>query len=83
MDFSVDRKPKAKIKIYGREFEVSRPTVNQVKEYRDKVKSGSFDEIEDSKTFLSKLGIDIEVLGEMEAQDYSDLIDYLINPKKK
>ena len=83
MDFKVDNKPKFKVTIYGQEFECSRPTVDQVKAYREKVKSGEFDEIEDSKKFLCDLGIEYKALGEMEASDYSDLIEFMINPKKK
>lgn len=83
MDFQVVKKPALKVSIYGEEFSVNKPTVNQVKEYREKIKSGDFDEIEDSKKFLVGLGISYDVLGSMEAQDYSDLIEFLINPKKK
>lgn len=83
MDFEITKKPALKISIYGQEFSVTKPTVNQVKEYRDKAKSGDFDEIEDSKKFLVGLGMSYDVLGSMEAQDYAGLIEFLINPKKK
>jgi hypothetical protein len=83
MDFSVEKKPALKVSIYGQEFSVSKPTVDQVKEYREKMKSENFDDIESSKEFLVGLGMSYDVLGSMEAEDYSGLIEFLINPKKK
>lgn len=83
MDFKLDKKPKYKIEIYGQTYELAKPQVCQIAEFKNKMSAKEHDEIELTQEFISKLGIPLEVIKEMDADDFGALVEFITNPKKK
>jgi hypothetical protein len=79
--FEVKQKTKIKINLYGKEYELHRPTVDEAK-ILSEAKSGA-STLDDAKSFMSTLGLPIEVSGEMEVEHFNLLLDVVLNFNKK
>jgi len=89
MSFEIKQKTKVSVKIYGKEFELTKPTVGQVEELQkysivdESDQKSQFDSI---CGFLSVLGLPLEFSKEMEIGHLTDLVTYLsgeLNTDKK
>lgn len=85
MEFVIEKKPPVKVKIYGREFQVKRPTVGMIESLNKQMKIADTDDGKFSvmRSFLVQLGLDEGAMGELEIDDYFGLVEFLSNPKKK
>jgi hypothetical protein len=79
----IDKKPKEKMEVYGVEFEISMPTVKQLKHFNDLSKAEGFNEFDGSCKFLVELGVPESVIEDMNSDDFKALIDHVFEPKKK
>lgn len=79
----IEKKPKEKMEIYGTEFDLSVPTVKQIKSFHDASKTEGFDEFKISVDFLIELGFPKELIDELTADDFKSVIEHVFNPKKK
>lgn len=74
---------KIKIKIYGEELEVSKPTFGQVvKMQKDMKEKGTEENFSIMKDLLIALGVNESVVNELEIEHINDLIIYLTSSKK-
>lgn len=85
MMFEIKEAPKTKIKIYGQEYELKKPSVRQIKSISSKIdglKNNSSAATEEMIKFISELGIDADVLEEMPAEHFNTLVEYIVGAKK-
>lgn len=89
MSFEIKQKTQVNVKIYGKEFNLTKPTVGQVEELqkytsiKGEDQKSQFDSI---CGFLKVLGMPLEFSKEMEIDHLTDLITYLsgeLNVDKK
>jgi hypothetical protein len=82
MEFVVEKSPKIKVRIYGEDYDLTKPTHKVAKELAKKIKgideSEAYDMISD---YLVGLGLPGDVLENMEADHVLKLCDFLA-PKK-
>lgn len=83
--FEIQERKKVKIKIYGKEYEILKPTVGEVRTLQKELRGIKGDE---DKTFdymiewISKLGLPKEALENLELEQFNDLVTYLSGSKK-
>lgn len=83
MSFSLEKKPKEVITIYGKDYEVRKPSVKQMVEFMQSSKEDGFNEADASIELLSKLGLPADLVQHLDADDFTALTKYLFEPKKK
>lgn len=79
--FEVKQKTKIKVSIYGKEYELHKPTVDEARTLADS-KSG-VSSLEDAKKFMQTLGLPLEVSGEMEVDHFNLLLEAILEFNKK
>lgn len=83
MEFSIEKSPKIKVRIYGQDYDLTKPThkvaTAMAKKLKDKDGANTYDVISD---YLVGLGLPVKVIDEMESEHVLDLCDFL-SPKKK
>jgi len=78
------KKKSLQIKIYGKEYNVSFPTVGQVQRWvKDSKKGAEEDQNDLLMEFLEELGLPKDVFQEMYPEDAEQLVGMLIPAKKK
>lgn len=83
--FELVELPKQKIKIYGKEFEISKPTVKQIKAITKTFDAKSDDVARSTDqliTFLSGLGLPSDLMEDMPAEHFNALVEYVLGVKK-
>lgn len=80
MSFEV-KKSEIKVKIYEKEYNLTKPKVRQVREMQEKLKAD--DKVQAMVDFMALLGLPKEVSEEMEIEHLTMLLDYLSDSKKK
>jgi hypothetical protein len=79
--FEVKQKTKIKVSLYGKDYELHKPTVNEAKLLAE-AKSG-VSTLDDAKTFMATLGLPMEVSGEMEVEHFNLLLEVILDFNKK
>ena len=81
--FEIEKSQAEKVKIFGNEYEVRRPSVKQVKDLNLAVKTlDEADQFDRLVGFVSDLGIDRETLEELEIGQLESLVTHLSGSKK-
>ncbi len=80
--FEIKQKTKIKISIYGKEYELHRPTVDEA-EILSKSKSDGSSSLEDAKKFMATLGLPLDVSGQMEVDHFNALLEFVLEMNKK
>lgn len=83
--FEISEQPKEKIKIYGVEYSVSRPSVAQVRlitEFSKGTDSNSVEAVDALIEFVSGLGIPKDVIESLEIKHLTALMEHLVGAKK-
>lgn len=83
--FELTELPKQKVRIYGKEFEISKPTVKQIKALTKEFDAKSQDAAKSTDqliVFLSGLGLPADLMEEMPAEHFNALVEYVIGVKK-
>ncbi len=85
MDLEFNESAKIKAKIYGSTVELSRPTVGMIEalEEQRSVMGNDKDKMVLMKSFLKTLGMPEDLTAKMEIEHYTQLIEFLMAPKKK
>lgn len=85
MDFEIAESATIKARIYGQSVELRRPTVGMIEAMEDQraVLDKDKDKMALMKNFLSKLGMPEDLLGKLELDHYTQVIEFLLSPKKK
>jgi hypothetical protein len=83
-DFELHKKS-LKVKIYGEEFSLRKPSVSQVENLLDKQKSDEFagKDIKLMRSFMVDLGLPEKLSLEMDADDFNALVLHVMNATKK
>ena len=82
MEFVVEKSPEIKVRIYGQDYSLTKPTHKMAKELAKKIKGAGEDEAYDIiSAYIVGLGLPQEVLEGMEADHVLKLCDFLA-PKK-
>ena len=72
--FEIKRSENLKIRIYGEEFSLKRPTVKMIEAYAiDIDKAPSSEQFDRAKTLLSEMGLNQELIESMEFDHLQDL----------
>lgn len=79
--FEVKQKTKIKISIYGQEYALHKPTVDEAKVLSE-AKSGN-STLDDAKDFMATLGLPREVSGAMEVEHFNMLLNVILDLNKK
>lgn len=78
MDFTIPEKKSVKIKIYGKDYHITKPTLKMVKHLDKKSRDANEDEkLDIMESYLCKVGIPKEVLDSMEMGHIEDLIKFV------
>lgn len=85
--FELNELPKQKIKIYGKEFEITKPTVKQLKTLSQKIDGMKTGEAAAQATdemiqFVSQLGIPGDILEELPGEHFNALVEFIVGSKK-
>lgn len=83
--FEILEVPKEKIKIFGKEFEVEKPSVHSVMTLQSKLKDISEDSVETFNVmcgWIGELGVDSEVVKKLKVNQLTMLIEHLTDSKK-
>jgi hypothetical protein len=78
--FEVKQKTKIKISIYGQEYALHKPTVDEAKVLSEAKSSNTLD---DAKDFMATLGLPREVSGAMEVDHFNLLLSVILDLNKK
>lgn len=77
---------KVLISILGKEYSVRKPTIGEVEDNAEAAKGSENDPsatIKQVISFVSKLGIPVEVLRNLETEQLTEIMEYLNGTKKK
>lgn len=83
--FELNELPKQKVKIYGKEYEITKPTVRQLKTVQKKIEDnkGNLTEGSDEMIkFIAQLGIPEDVVEGLPAEHFNLLVEHLVGAKK-
>jgi hypothetical protein len=79
--FEIKQKTKIKISIYGKEYELHRPTVDEAEIIATKDSNSS--SLDGAKKFMATLGLPIDVSGQMEVEHFNLLLEAVLDFNKK
>lgn len=83
MDFEIKEKSKVKVKIYGQEYALTKPTLGQIELMQDEMESQDAKKsITMLKNFLDSLGFPKADLAKLEVQHITKLVEFLCDSKK-
>lgn len=73
------------LEVYGQKVELKKPTFKEAQEYRDQLLklTDSESSVEVMKMFLNKMGLPLETFDELEIAHVSELMEALMDSKKK
>lgn len=82
--FEIPEKQPVRVKIYGKEFSLKKPTLSQVETLQSKV-SASDDKssLSFTKEFLMDSGLPSDLISELEVEHVISLVELLSGSKKK
>ncbi len=83
--FEIKEPSTTKVKIYGKEYDLKKPSVRQIKLISAQVesmKNNSLGATEAMIKFVADLGIEAEVLEEMSAEHFNTLVEHIVGAKK-
>lgn len=83
--FEILEIPKEKIKVFGKEFDVEKPSVHSVMVLQTKLKDIKEDSVETFNImcdWIGGLGIDSEVVKQLKVNQLTMLIEHLTDSKK-
>lgn len=78
--FEVKQKAKIKINIYGKEYILHKPTVDEAHALANTNSSSNLDA---AKRFMETLGLPLEVSGDMEIEHFNALLNVITDVNKK
>lgn len=82
--FEVKRSEGLKVKIYGEEFSLKKPSVKMIEEYAiDIEKAPKGEQFTRAKTLLQSMGLSLELVEEMEFDHLQELIEFLTSSMAK
>lgn len=78
-------KKQINVKIYGQMYHLKMPSLNQVESFSENLEKqeSKGHDIKLMKDFMSKLGLPVDVSGEMAVDDFRDLCEFVIEKSKK
>lgn len=83
--FEIDYEPKQKVKIFGKEYELSKPTTKQARQMLLSLEEAGNSQgkgIEVMLDLLNQLGLPKEIAEEVPTQKLNDLLLHVIGSKK-
>lgn len=82
--FTIEKKTKIKVSIYGVEYEINKPTYGQTVELQEKIKSedGEKKSMHIMKDFVVSLGLPEQAINDLELEHFLSLIEFLSGAKK-
>lgn len=84
MDFEIAGKSQLKVKIYGQDYVLAKPSVKLIFDMQKELKAaGDEGAVGVMSDFLSKCGLDKEVVESMELDHFTALIEFITKAPKK
>lgn len=84
MNFEIGSEKTVSIKANGQAYKMRVPKVSEQKALFEKLKGTDGADVYDVyDTFFMSLGLSVKASDILDAQDFSDLIEFIFNPKKK
>lgn len=81
--FEIKEKSKVKVKIYGHEYELTKPTYGQSQRLQESLKDqGSEKSMVIMREFVQGLGLPSECIDDMELDHFLELIEFISGVKK-
>lgn len=78
--FELNELPKQKVKIYGKEYDVTKPTVRQLKIVQTKLTGEASSE--EMIKFISDLGVPLDIVESLPAEHFKLLVEHLVGVGK-
>lgn len=83
LDLNLEKKTVYKVGIYGKEYDLRKPTVKEAEQMRKAVKAaGDEPQLEIFSKFLAHLGLPQDVVESMEMDHFVKLTEFLLAGKK-
>ncbi len=84
MQFEFGQEKKIVINYQGQKYEMRLPKIGEQRSLMSELKSAAPENVYDVyDSFFSKMGLKAKASDILDVQDYSDLIEFVFNPKKK
>lgn len=85
MDIEFTESAKIKARIYGQVVDLRRPTVGMIEAFEDQraATESDKDKMVLMKKFMKDLGMPEDLSANMEIDHYTQLVEYVLAPKKK
>lgn len=83
MDIEIKERTKLKAKIFGKELEVSKPSVGQVEALQAELAKEDAKPLAVMRSFIETLGVSRELLDQLDIDQFQFLVEQLSAPKKK
>lgn len=83
--FELTEIPKIKVKIYGKEYDLKKPSVRQIQQVTSRlelIKGDGAKTTDEMISFVSGLGIGADILEEMPAEHFNLLVEHVCGVKK-
>lgn len=81
-EFKVTPK-KVKVTVGEKSVEMLMPNMSHIESLNEDLKAMGADKaIEIYKKFFATLGLDESIIGQMDADDFFDFVNFILNPKK-
>lgn len=83
MEIEFKARTKVPVMIYGRSFELTKPTVGQIEAVQGEITKEGVNQIKVMSTFAQNLGLPADVIAGMETEHFLELMERLTGQKKK
>lgn len=82
--FEIGAKTKVKVRIYGAEYDLSKPTVKDIETFQDSMEVANSEsaKFKLTKTFVVGLGLPLAIADSMEMEHFTQLLSHLSGSKK-
>lgn len=81
--FEIKKREPITVKIYDVEYKVNRPKVSSFESLQVSLKKDDANNVSIMRDFLVGLGLPLEVLIDLEVDEFNLLVEYLISTSKK
>lgn len=83
MEIEFKERSKVKVNIYGKPFDLTKPTVGQVEAVQSEITKDGVNHIKVMSDFAQSLGLPSDVIAGMETEHFLELMERLTGQKKK
>jgi len=83
VDIEIKERTKLKAKIFGKDLDISKPSVGQVEALQSELAKEDAKPLAIMRSFIEALGVSRDLLDQMDIDQFQFLVEQLSAPKKK